>query len=435
MDLDSNTVQQCSGNCYNMGVGVGLTLRNSVFLRDMSTRLFSYGTTDVIIGTISGANALINNDFNRRGEYQGGPDGCAFDFETSATGFQVKGNTFSQSWGAGLMIFGHETTSHDIRLDDNVFDRCGCTQNRGDAGAIGVMCPGKHKPSGQLSNNTFYTLPGCPAINPSFPGCDSNLEKVGNKIIPYDPDPHSPTNAKGGMVVEPQLSFNPPAPTDKATTGLWHIISVTTTPNATIRYTLDGSRPTEKSPVMEPFSHGKGGIQLPWPGPAVNVNIKAFKDGMIPSITNGALVELNYVFGRQAPNSSVLGPGGHPVGALVGRIDPDGWTADTSTVTGWVVDTALPRGGWGPVAVVIFLDGEPVGSTLASNPRPDLVKAGLAPNPNHGFDFELDKEHARRLMGSGRHVLTAKAVGSPGSVLPRPLNQKGTIVCVGGNCA
>ena len=86
MELDSNTVQQCSGNCYNMGVGVGLTLRNSVFLRDMSTRLFSYGTTDVIIGTISGANALINNDFNRRGEYQGGPDGCAFDFETSATG-------------------------------------------------------------------------------------------------------------------------------------------------------------------------------------------------------------------------------------------------------------------------------------------------------------------------------------------------------------
>ena len=118
------------------------------------------------------------------------------------------------------MIFGHETTSHDIRLDDNVFDRCGCIQNRGDAGAIGVMCPNKHKPSGQLSNNTFYTLPGCPAINPSFPGCDSNLEKVGNTIIPYDPDPKSPTNAKGGMVVEPQLSFNPPAPTDKATTGM-----------------------------------------------------------------------------------------------------------------------------------------------------------------------------------------------------------------------
>ena len=86
LNVDSNTVQQCSGNCYFLGAGDGLILRNSVFLRDMSTRLFSYGTTDVIIGTISGANAVIDNDFNKRGEYQGGPDGCAFDFETSATG-------------------------------------------------------------------------------------------------------------------------------------------------------------------------------------------------------------------------------------------------------------------------------------------------------------------------------------------------------------
>ena len=88
LNVDSNTVQQCSGNCYFLGAGQGLVLRNSVFLRDMSTRLFSYGTTDVIIGTVSGANAVIDNDFNKRGEYQGGPDGCAFDFETSATGWE-----------------------------------------------------------------------------------------------------------------------------------------------------------------------------------------------------------------------------------------------------------------------------------------------------------------------------------------------------------
>ena len=105
------------------------------------------------------------------------------------SGFKVEGNTFSQSWGAGIMIFGHETTSHKIQLNGNVFDRCGCTQNRGDAGAIAVMCPNKNKPSGQLENNTFYTLPGCPAITPGFPGCDSELAQVGNKLIPCDPDP------------------------------------------------------------------------------------------------------------------------------------------------------------------------------------------------------------------------------------------------------
>ena len=68
--LDANTVQMCSGNCYSMGSGNGLVLRNSVFLRDNSNRLFSYGTTDVIIGTVAGPNAVINNDFLQRGVSQ-----------------------------------------------------------------------------------------------------------------------------------------------------------------------------------------------------------------------------------------------------------------------------------------------------------------------------------------------------------------------------
>jgi hypothetical protein len=142
MHLDSNTVQQCSGNCYEFGKGVGLVMENSVLLRDMSTRLFLYGTTDIIIGGLSGDNELRNNDFNSRGEYQGGPDGCAFDFETSADGFLVEGNMFYRSWGAGIMVFGHDTTSHNIQIVDNKFAYTGCVQNRGDRGAIAVMCPG-----------------------------------------------------------------------------------------------------------------------------------------------------------------------------------------------------------------------------------------------------------------------------------------------------
>jgi hypothetical protein len=102
MHLDSNTVQQCSGNCYSLGSGVDLLMQDSVFLRDMSTRLFMYGTTDIIVGSLTGTtNKVINTDFNARGEYQvcaggrillpfescaddsalgmqGGPDGCAF---------------------------------------------------------------------------------------------------------------------------------------------------------------------------------------------------------------------------------------------------------------------------------------------------------------------------------------------------------------------
>ena len=232
MHLDSNTVQQCSGNCYRFGKGVGLVMENSVLLRDMSTRLFLYGTTDIIIGGLSGDNKLRNNDFNSRGEYQGGPDGCAFDFETSADGFLVEGNMFYRSWGAGIMIFGHGTTSHNIQIVDNKFAYTGCVQNRGDRAGIAVMCPGGHKPSGNISDNTFYTCPGVPAIyiNPDVKGCATNLVMTGNSIDGATP-----------LVEEPQVSFVPPSAASNATAGAMPVLGVTTTPNATIRYTLVSS--------------------------------------------------------------------------------------------------------------------------------------------------------------------------------------------------
>ena len=174
------------------------------------------------------------------------------------------------------------------------------------------------------------------------------------------------------------------------------------------------------------------GINLPWPGPAVNVNVKAWKDGMVPSITNGALVELNYGFGRQAPGAGTAGPGGHHTGDLEGNLD--GFEAGDATISGWVVDTALPKNGWAPVAVVASVDGEAVASTLADESRPDLVKAGVAPNAEHGFHVAIPKSAASRLQGSGRHVLVVKAVGSPSSIMPRELTENSRVVCVSGKC-
>jgi hypothetical protein len=55
------------------------------------------------------------------------------------------------------------------------------------------------------------------------------------------------------------------------------------------RYTLDGSRPTESSPIM-PAS----GVPLPWPGPVLAINFRGFKQGYRPSVTNGVVLELNY---------------------------------------------------------------------------------------------------------------------------------------------
>ena len=82
--LDANTVARCGGNCVFLGAS-NMHLSRSVFLRDTPEQLFLYGTTDVIIGTVDGNNSITDTDFNTRGEYQAGPDGCAVDFETSAS--------------------------------------------------------------------------------------------------------------------------------------------------------------------------------------------------------------------------------------------------------------------------------------------------------------------------------------------------------------
>jgi hypothetical protein len=104
--LRGNTVQGCGYNCVEMGGTTHMTLSDSVFLRDTPPDMFVYGTTDIILGGVDGTSSITANDFNRRGEYEGGPDGCAIDFETSSSGVRVDGNTIFKSWGAGIMVFG-----------------------------------------------------------------------------------------------------------------------------------------------------------------------------------------------------------------------------------------------------------------------------------------------------------------------------------------
>lgn len=159
---------------------------------------------------------------------------------------------------------------------------------------------------------------------------------------------------------------------------------------------------------------------------------KQFKEGMVPSITNGALVELNYVLGREAPGGP-LGPGGALVGNLAGRID--GFEPTTYTVHGWAVDSALAGRGRGPVTIVLSVDGAPVLSVLAKQRRPDLVPAGVAPNAEHGFEVVLPVDAAKTLLGAGQHVLSARVVGSPSTVVPATLPERSEIICQAGVCA
>ena len=156
----------------------------------------------------------------------------------------------------------------------------------------------------------------------------------------------------------PQGNVLPPPPTSTATSGEVTVVGVTKTEGATLRYTLDGSRPTAAAAVLP-----ADGIKLAWPAPAVVVNVRGFADGRRPSITNGVVFERDLVVGRAAPRP--------PVGAPAGMLDSV--DLDSSTVRGWAVDTSLPAmAALGLVTVVVEVDGEPAAAALANEPRPDL---------------------------------------------------------------
>ena len=130
--------------------------------------------------------------------------------------------------------------------------------------------------------------------------------------------------------------------------------------------------------------------------------------------------------------AGIAGPGGHAVGALGGTIDA--FDSATGVVRGWAVDSSLAKGGWAPVVVKALVDGHASAAALALEARPDLVNAGVAPNPEHGFSITLPASSLANLTSNGTHSLELVIVGSPGTVVPRGLPEKSKMVCVNGKC-
>ena len=385
--LDSNTVENCGGNCIGLGPQLsGMVMSNSVFLRDRPDRMFAYGTTDVIFGNIVGGE-IRDCDFNSRSETEGGPDGCSVDFETSADNTAIRGCYFYHSYGSGVMIFGHATTSHGIVLSDNVFIDSGSYQMRNDRGGIAVICPNGNKPSALVANSTFITSPGTPAIfpNPAVKGCESNLT-LQNNTFANTTDPPI-------VVEQPRLALGP----SSTRSPKIPIIAKSPTEGAVVRYTTDGSRPTASSPVLP------SGFALPWPGPATAVLFRAFKDGMVPSVTNGHILERNYPW-----TPSTLSMRGNTDGIF----PQDG----SACIRGWAVDPIMEGGGVPPVSITIVVDDDrmtPYATIVANTPRPDLPKAGEAPNADHGLDLCLPKSYWTGTLSKGKHNVTLYATGTP----------------------
>lgn len=94
---------------------------------------------------------------------------------------------------------------------------------------------------------------------------------------------------------------------------------------------------------------------------------------------------------------------------LRGAVD----VADSRTVAGWVSDPSSPGE---QVEVHLYIDGHFAASARAGRNREDLVRAGAASDPNHGFSFDL----AKLGLSSGPHraeVFAVRPSSSNGRVL------------------
>ncbi len=153
-----------------------------------------------MFGTLDSSSMIINHEFGYRGEWSTDPDGCAIDFETNANGTIVRENYIYNSWGAGIMIFGHPPTQlpQNINIVNNIFVHDGCIQHHNDHGAIAFM---RANTSGVVSGNYFVRCEhlSVPIYNTNGQnGYLNNWKLVNNTIV----------NTTAQIVDKPILYFN-----------------------------------------------------------------------------------------------------------------------------------------------------------------------------------------------------------------------------------
>eukprot|EP00040_Diaphanoeca_grandis_P028329 m.163845 g.163845 ORF g.163845 m.163845 type:complete len:665 (-) comp31309_c1_seq1:74-2068(-) len=100
-----------------------------------------------------------------------------------------------------------------------------------------------------------------------------------------------------------------------------------------------------------------------------------------------------------------------------------------SQIHGWVVDSELTTpankpAGWAPVKVRLLLDQKiALPDQIANVSRPDIVAAHKAPNPNHGFVWNLPKGF---VPTTGFHAIKVRGI-DPFTNLPTQIGTKGDL--------
>jgi hypothetical protein len=269
--LQGNLFTRCSFNVVMIDAATGFSLQHNVFLRNKPAetehgstavplgrpRLFGYGTTDLILGYADATTIVSHNDFVLRGEYEGGPDGCAIDLETDCHNLVIgPDNNFWKNVGASVNVFGHAfdgipETSKNFTLAGNTIIQNGCEQGKppyfageppngtyasSDVGAVSFDLPGG---TGQVENNLIVKCE-----DPSVPlwGGDPT-HQAGFALGSNDFVPAAEESSR--ICALPALLW------DTRVKQWPNLLASCATAGATLRYTLDGSRPTASSPPCE----------------------------------------------------------------------------------------------------------------------------------------------------------------------------------------
>lgn len=264
----NNTLTGMSFNTLFLDTTTNVTVSGNVFMNNTPSTLFFAGTTDIILGTVNSSVVIEGNEIGRRGEYPGGPDGCAIDFETNANGTVVRGNYIHRSWGAGIMVLGHQTPNTNLLIEGNVMLYNGCNQTLSDHGGMAFL---HANATGTIQSNVFATCPNVSVFSAPNPTYLDGFMFVNNTIA----------SAENPVFVADQ-----PTVTQVASTlaGTMNFTAAFVTPGCTLRYTLDGSKPTSASATWP----SSGWLAIPARTTAVNV--KAFADGMLESACVGGIL-------------------------------------------------------------------------------------------------------------------------------------------------
>ena len=282
---DGNTCVGCSYNALFLDMMAVATVTRNVFLRDTPQKLFSAGTTDIIIGYLDARSSVTDNEITARGEAVGAPDGCGVDFETNSSGLLFARNYVSRAWGAGVMVFGNVPGANQgLRILNNTILRNSCGGSSSpDRGQIAFTNAGS---SGVIAGNVFATCAGVPVFQDgSEPGLP--LWAIAGNAIDGE-------NATLSVALAPLVSAAPQPG------GGVLVTASSPTLGTTLVFTTDGSRPERASPAFP-----SAGYALPPGFRATAVLVKAFFAEDAPAPPTGVLaVESESAGGILSPYSN-----------------------------------------------------------------------------------------------------------------------------------